>query len=69
VAPFLVVVYTDSRKFVHLTETIVRLLPIVLPAAERARIHSFDERLSLENYGRMISFYGAFIRAIGSAMA
>jgi len=69
VAPFLVVVYTDSRKFVHLTESIIRLLPIVLPAAELARIHSFDERLSLENYGRMIRFYGTFMRAMGSVVA
>ena len=67
VAPFLVVVYTDSRKFVDLTACIVRLLPMVLGSAELARIHAFDERISLENYGRMIRFYGSFIRRTGSA--
>jgi carboxypeptidase PM20D1 len=67
VAPFLVVVYTDSRKFLDLTASIVRLLPIVLGSAELARIHAFDERISRENYGRMIRFYGTFIRGAGSA--
>ena len=68
VAPFLVVVYTDSRKFVDLTACIVRLLPMVLGSAELARIHAFDERISLENYGRMIRFYGSFMRGTGSAL-
>jgi carboxypeptidase PM20D1 len=68
VAPFLVVVYTDSRKFVDLTACIVRLLPMVLGSSELARIHAFDERISLENYGRMIRFYGSFIRGAGSAL-
>ena len=69
VAPFLVVVYTDSRKFIDLTACIVRLLPLVLGSGELARIHAFDERISLENYGRMIRFYGSFIRGMGSALA
>jgi carboxypeptidase PM20D1 len=69
VAPFLVVVYTDSRKFVDLTACIVRLLPLVLGSAEVARIHAFDERISMENYGRMIRFYASFIRGTGSALA
>ncbi len=68
VAPFLVVVYTDSRKFVDLTACIVRLLPMRLDSGELARIHAFDERISLENYGRMIRFYGSFIRGTGSAL-
>jgi carboxypeptidase PM20D1 len=68
VAPILVVVYTDSRKFVDLAACIVRLLPMVLGSPELARIHAFDERISLENYGRMIRFYGTFIRGTGSAL-
>jgi carboxypeptidase PM20D1 len=57
VAPFLVVVYTDSRKFASLAECIVRFHPVALTAGEIGRIHSADERISLENYGRMITFY------------
>jgi carboxypeptidase PM20D1 len=62
IAPFLVVVYTDSRKFATLADCIVRLHPVVLTADELGRIHSRDERISLENYGRMIGFYAHFIR-------
>jgi carboxypeptidase PM20D1 len=57
IAPFLVVVYTDSRKFAAIADSIVRLHPVVLTAAEVGRIHSVDERISFENYGRMIGFY------------
>jgi carboxypeptidase PM20D1 len=67
VAPYLVVVYTDSRKFVGLAQSIVRLLPMVLPPEELRRIHAFDERISLPNYGGMIRFYGSLIRRLGSA--
>ena len=62
VAPILVVVYTDSRKFAHLAECIIRLHPVVLTADELGRIHSRDERISLENYSRMIAFYAHLMR-------
>ncbi len=57
IAPFLVVVYTDSRKFASIADSIVRLHPVVLTSGELGRIHSVDERISVENYGRMIAFY------------
>jgi carboxypeptidase PM20D1 len=57
IAPYLVVVYTDSRRFAPLAASIVRHHPLVLPASETGRIHSADERISLENYGRIIVFY------------
>jgi carboxypeptidase PM20D1 len=57
IAPFLVVVYTDSRKFASISESIVRFHPVALTAEEIGRVHSADERISLENYGRMITFY------------
>jgi carboxypeptidase PM20D1 len=66
IAPSLVVVYTDSRKFSHLTDCIVRFHPVVLTARELGRIHSADERISLENYGRMITFYERMLCAGGA---
>jgi carboxypeptidase PM20D1 len=62
VAPFLVVMYTDSRRFAGIADSIVRLLPVILTENDVARIHGVDERISLENYGRMIRFYGNMIR-------
>jgi carboxypeptidase PM20D1 len=69
IAPFLVVVYTDSRKFASLADCIVRLHPVVLTADEIGRIHSRDERISLENYGRMIAFYAHLMRGGPAAVA
>jgi carboxypeptidase PM20D1 len=62
--PFLVVMATDSRKFAAVADSIVRFMPAVLKPSDIALIHGVDERISLENYGRMIMFYGAFIRRI-----
>ena len=57
IAPFLVVGATDSRQFAPLTDTIVRFMPAILDAQDVARLHGVDERISMENYGRMIAFY------------
>ena len=62
VAPFLVVGATDSRRFAPLSDAIVRFMPTVLTAQDVARLHGVDERISMENYGRMIAFYRNIIR-------
>jgi len=62
IAPFLVLMYTDSRQFAPIADAIVRLMPVVLTPDELARIHGVDERISTENYGRMISFYAHVMR-------
>ena len=67
VAPFLVIGATDSRQFAHLADAIVRFMPVVMTAQDLPRIHGADERISLENYGRMITWYSNVIRvAAGS---
>ncbi len=62
IAPFLVVGATDSRRFAHLTDAIVRFMPTTLTAQDVARLHGVDERISMENYGRMIAFYSSIMR-------
>ena len=66
VAPFMAIMLSDSRKFVVISDAIVRLLPVVLDPGEVARIHGVDERISFENYGRMIAFYRSVIRKTAS---
>jgi carboxypeptidase PM20D1 len=61
-APFMAVMLSDSRKFAAITDSIVRLLPVVLDPGEVARIHGTDERISLENYGGQIAYYAGVIR-------
>jgi carboxypeptidase PM20D1 len=65
-APFMAIMLSDSRKFVSITDSIVRFLPVVLDPGELARIHGTDERISFENYGRMITYYSGVIRRIAA---
>jgi carboxypeptidase PM20D1 len=62
IAPFLVIGTTDSRQFAPLADAIVRFMPVMMTAQDLARIHGVDERISLENYGRMIAYYRNVIR-------
>jgi len=62
IAPFLVLMYTDSRQFASISDSIVRLMPVLLTVADIARIHGVDERISLENYGGMIQYYAHVMR-------
>jgi carboxypeptidase PM20D1 len=63
IAPFLVVVRTDSRRFSSIADSIVRLHPIILTSEELGRIHGVDERISMQNYARMIAFYRQVLSA------
>ncbi|WP_306359154.1 M20/M25/M40 family metallo-hydrolase [Nocardia sp. CC227C] len=47
---------TDSRHYDDLAETRCNFAPIVLTGADLERIHGTDERLSRENYGRLLDF-------------
>jgi carboxypeptidase PM20D1 len=62
VAPFLVVGATDSRQFAPLTDAIVRFMPALLNSQDVARLHGVDERISMDNYGRMIAYYSNIMR-------
>ena len=67
IAPFLVIGATDSRQFAHLTDAIVRFMPVAMTTQDLAGIHGVDERISVHDYGRMIAYYRNVIRvAAGS---
>jgi carboxypeptidase PM20D1 len=69
IAPFLVIMCTDSRHFASLSDSIVRLMPTLLTTADVARIHGVDERISFENYGGMIQYYTRVMREGGGGRA
>ena len=62
VAPALLVGATDSRHYAALTRNIFRFLPITLNVEDTKRYHGIDERISIADYERCISFYGQLIR-------
>jgi carboxypeptidase PM20D1 len=61
VAPYLVVVATDSRYFSGLSANILRILPLHLAARDIERIHGTDERISIRNYEQAIRIYRQLI--------
>ena len=62
VTPSLVIGATDSRHFVEVTDQTYRFSPILISKADAKRFHGIDERISVENYQRMIGFYQILIR-------
>ena len=56
VAPGLAVVATDSRHYEGVADNIYRFLPVQLLAADLNRIHGIDERISVQNYHRVVQF-------------
>jgi carboxypeptidase PM20D1 len=56
VAPGLAVVATDSRHYEAVADNIYRFLPIQLQVEDLQRIHGIDERISVQNYHRMVQF-------------
>jgi carboxypeptidase PM20D1 len=65
-APYLSSVTTDARHYNRLTENTFRFFPVLLPKDELKTIHGVDERLSIDNCGRMVGFYIAYIEEIAN---
>jgi carboxypeptidase PM20D1 len=67
VAPYLVVVATDSRHFAALSENVFRFLPLRLTPADLDRMHGTNERIPVRDYEDMIRSYRQLIlNAAGS---
>ncbi|WP_447980597.1 M20 family peptidase [Candidatus Nitrospira bockiana] len=63
VAPGLVLGATDARHYQPLTGPVYRFLPISLAPGDPPRIHGTDECLSIDDYTRLIQFYGRLIQS------
>jgi carboxypeptidase PM20D1 len=57
VAPYLVVVVSDSRYFADVSENVFRFLPVRLTSRDLERMHGTDERISVRDYETAIRFY------------
>jgi carboxypeptidase PM20D1 len=66
VAPSLVLGGTDSRHYTGLTPHVYRFVPFTVRPGDLERVHGVDERLALEDYGRMVCFYRELILAAAS---
>jgi len=63
VAPGLVLAGTDSRHYYGVAENVYRFQPILLTAEDLEMPHGLNERLSVDNLGRMIRFYIGLMEA------
>lgn len=57
ISPYLVTGGTDARYFENLTENVYRFLFNYADPDDIKRIHSVDERISIDNYNKIIRFY------------
>jgi len=62
VAPFLVMAGTDSKYFEELSENVYRFLFNYATPDDIKRIHSVNERISIDNYTKVIRFYYLLIK-------
>lgn len=63
VAPGLVVAGTDSRHYAPLSAAVYRFRPVRLRPGDLGRIHGVDERIAVEDYARLVTFYARFLHA------
>lgn len=63
VAPGLVLGGTDARRYVDVAQDVYRFQPVLLSTDDLAGIHGVNERISIENYERLIRFYLGLIEA------
>ena len=62
VAPSITTAGTDSRHYTELSDNIYRFMPLLVNSEDLQRIHGINERLSLENCGKIVEFYIQLIR-------
>lgn len=62
VTPFLTIGGTDSRHYKDLTSNIYRFAPIVMNSEEMKLVHGKNERISIENYKKMVDFYCSLLK-------
>jgi carboxypeptidase PM20D1 len=63
VAPYLTLGGTDSRYFNRLTRNIYKFAPILGDRSDLTRMHGTNERMSVENYVKVVQF---FVRLLGN---
>ena len=63
IVPCLLAGGTDARHMETLCPNVYRFSPFILPPEELARTHNYNERLSIENLLRGISFFRQMLEA------
>lgn len=62
IIPYLMVAGTDSVKYQDLSENIIRFTPYAISNMDMKRIHSTNERISIENIDNCVKFYISLLK-------
>lgn len=62
VTPFLMVGATDSRHFTTVSRQVFRFSPARIGSGDMARVHGVNERISVDNFAEVVSFYTELVR-------
>jgi carboxypeptidase PM20D1 len=62
IAPTMLLVASDSRKYIELTRDIYNFAPIEVTSEDLARTHGLNERIKIEDYKQGIIFYYQLIK-------
>ena len=57
VVPGIMVASTDTKWYLNLTSNIYRFTPVVLRTEEAKLFHGHDERISVDNYVKIVNYY------------
>ena len=61
VTPYLMMAATDSRFFTRICDRVFRFAPFLMSKEQRESIHSFDERIGVDDFVRGIGWYRRLI--------
>jgi carboxypeptidase PM20D1 len=67
VIPYLTAGASDARHYTAICDKVYRFTPMHLHASDLDRIHGINERVSVENLGRMVQFYMQLMRSWGAS--
>ncbi|MFD1630509.1 M20/M25/M40 family metallo-hydrolase [Pseudopedobacter beijingensis] len=62
ITPYLTLGGTDSYKYEIVSDNVYRFIPFAINNYEQQSIHSTNEYISIENYGRMIKYFGSIMK-------
>ncbi|WP_068258627.1 M20/M25/M40 family metallo-hydrolase [Janibacter limosus] len=65
--PYVMYAATDSRHFTQICPRVYRFAPFRMSAEQRESIHSYDERLGVEDFLDGIRWYRALLDSLGAA--
>jgi carboxypeptidase PM20D1 len=63
-APYVMMAATDSRFFTEISDRVYRYAPFRMTRAQRESIHSYDERIGVDDFLTGIDWYRRLIEAI-----